>query len=623
MPIEDIDYLRKNSIKQSYIFLVDSKDRNKSIYRTPSEYVVEFTKPFENVIGLEVLDASIPRTMYNVDAYNNHIRFFIYSSNYSWDSFMVPSSGSVNIPWKDVYIEPGDYTVQTLIPAINSKLSMHLNNDSNLPLVSLSVASVSNPPDIKNTLMVYGPYPFLLDMKNSTMAETLGFDMHVTSTESELYDIFQKNLLLTSPVKQSIYQQLPSKEDIEILTTVPIEYKGLVHTLRDVYTNQQLYKSVDKPFILGDSTTYGYGTTIFEGPRSVIRKFPISSNAYIAQHFTVSAQQYLTSMQIAFTTDYTIDVDTSAQYAIYTGTSNEPSIILENRKASGNIGITAVDGAYSTAQLSQTCFLEPNTHYWLVVSNTDNRDLSVYFNNVANKGTNSMVVSTNTGTTWSLLDEPDIPFQMSCALLGNYEHHEIISPGIYNLVGEKYVVLRCKEIEENSYRSLAFAKYNLGLAKFRLGVVGYSDSRMDFSKVPLREFHPIGRLVKLSLRFETGNGGLYDFKGVNHTITFAIHYLEPHQKLEFAQSILNPNYTGNFIDYRFREDDQEGDSDDQEEDFSRDVVGNYKKYETKYLPENVRLQNLPVVYRDPRFILQENDNTEDDEEYEENIEEEY
>ena len=52
MPIEDVDYLKQNSQKQSYIFLVNSKDRNKEAYPTPSEYVVDFSQLFYNVIGL-------------------------------------------------------------------------------------------------------------------------------------------------------------------------------------------------------------------------------------------------------------------------------------------------------------------------------------------------------------------------------------------------------------------------------------------------------------------------------------------------------------------------------------------------------------------------------------------
>jgi len=71
MSIEDIDFLRKNSTVESHLFLVDSKKRNTLLYPYPNNYVITFNIPFKNVIGIEVIEASIPRTMYNIDKYNN------------------------------------------------------------------------------------------------------------------------------------------------------------------------------------------------------------------------------------------------------------------------------------------------------------------------------------------------------------------------------------------------------------------------------------------------------------------------------------------------------------------------------------------------------------------------
>ena len=606
MPIEDVDYLRENSIKQNYIFIVDSKDRDKVSYRTPSEYVVDFEKPFENVIGLEVIDASIPRTMYNVDAYNNGLRFFVHTSNYAWDGFGESS-------WCNVSVDPGDYTIQTLVPALNTQMVMNVNgvvSGADGSNVGITVETLSNPPDIKNKLKFYCPYPFVLDM-TASMAETLGFDLHTSTgrAESEWYSVFDTTKLLTTSWKQAIYALLPSKTNTDIIQDLALTLvqRQWLYFIRGVYENHQLYESVNRAFVLGDPSTYGESVTVFDGPRSVIRSQTISSVAYSAQRFTVGAQLYLTSVQVAFTgpreLQYQNLLDTSAQYALYEVPANAPAPTPGSRTliASGNIGITAIDGTLSSALLTQTCLLRPDQSYWLVIYNADSQPLSVYYNNVTVNRGNPFLVSADAGVTWSSLDEVDIPYQMSCVLVGNYEYHEIIAPGIYNLVGEKYITMRCKEIEENSYRSLAYSKYTIGLAKFRLGVVGYSENRLDFSKVPLREFHPIGKLSRLTLRFETPSGNLYDFKGVNHNITLSIHYLEPIQKIKFKQSILNPNYHGDFIGYRFREDDQEGDSDDQDEDFSRDVIGDYKKYELQYHPENVRLRDLQQTYPIPRF----------------------
>jgi hypothetical protein len=597
MPIEDVDYLRLNSVKQSYVFMVDSKDRDKLIYRTPAEYGVEFNPPFENVIGLEVLDASVPRTMYNVDAYNNQLRFFIYTSNYNWNGF---TEGS----WCNVAVETGDYTVQTLVPALNAAMQMRLNQDSNQPMVNITVEPISNPPDIKNKLRFYAPYPFMLDMTTS-IAETLGFDMPISPTEaavmplaSRWYNIFLKSSILTSPRKSEIYLRLPSKTNTEIIAELNLtnDERTWLYFARGIYENQNIYASVDIPFAIGDTSTYGTEVSVFEGPRSVIRARTISASSRIAQRFSVSSQIYLTKIEVAFTgpreSNFQTLLDTNAQWSLIQTAVGATSPLGGITLDSGNIAVSAVDGSYSVAALTtETLRLVPNMGYWMILRNNDNLPLSVYYNNVVNLQGNPMLVSANSGVSWFSLDEADIPYQMSCRLTGNYEYHEITAPGIYNLIGEKYVVLRCKEIEENSFRSLAYMKHTLGLAKFRLGVVGYSETRLDFNKVPLREFHPIGRLSRLSLRFEVSGGMLYDFKGVNHTITMAIHYLEPIQKLKFQQSILNPNYTGDFIGYRFHEDDQEGDSDDQEEDYSRDALGDYKKYEQRFHPEFIELEN--------------------------------
>lgn len=52
------------------------------------------------------------------------------------------------------------------------------------------------------------------------------------------------------------------------------------------------------------------------------------------------------------------------------------------------------------------------------------------------------------------------------------------------------------------YRSLSFGKYSPGIGVFKLGVMGFSDIRYDFSSVSSPNFHPIGKLDKLTFRFE-------------------------------------------------------------------------------------------------------------------------
>jgi hypothetical protein len=552
MPIEDVDYLKDNSIRQSYVFIIDSADRDKNVYPTPSEYVTEFTAPFHNVIGFEVLHASIPRTMYNIDVINNKISFFIHDAT------------NTTIPriFQHVEIAPGEYTIQTLIPELNRILGMHVNNDPTEALAYITAEATSNPPDVRNTIRFKCPYPFYLHMGESTVAETLGFDTYTQKSERTL------------PILERRYES-------------------------PFYDVRQLYHSVDIPA----NVALGDARVAFEGPRGVIRRLSLSTTKWVAQKFTLSAKGYLTQIFAAL---YASNVtnDDVAIWEVHTQfpPSNTPLV-------SGTIALSFIDGTLSDSNI--VAFpLEANVEYWMIIKGApsiDVPDLALYYNDVLTDGS-SMFSSENSGQTWLTQDVNGVYYNLSITIVVKDEYHVLTAPGIYNLVGPKYIIMRCPEIEENSFRSLAYSKHHLGLAMFRLGVVGYSENRIDFNKVPTREFHPIGKLKRITLRFELPSGSLYDFKGVNHTITFAIHYLEPIQKKQFTNSILNPNYDGNFIQYMYKQEEQEEESEEQEEDYNRDdFLNEYRRNEQYYLPENQWRRDLDFIHRMPNFRLESDD----------------
>ena len=214
----------------------------------------------------------------------------------------------------------------------------------------------------------------------------------------------------------------------------------------------------------------------------------------------------------------------------------------------------------------------------------------------------------------------------------------ITSPGIVYFIGNKYIIMRCPEIEEHLYRSLSYSKNTLGLAKFRVDSVGINSEKLTITKIPVREFHPIGKLSRMTLRFETNKGALYDFKGLNHNIIFAIFYYEPIQKNIPKNSILNPEYKMNYLDYLYKQEEIEGDSDDDEdadgdggggsgggggdgEDFSRDNIEDYKIKENLYSKRGVELQQSNTYYQSNTIITEEDGEEEDEDDYEEADEE--
>jgi len=418
MSIEDINYLKNNSIKQTFVLLIDSKNRDYNTYPDPNNYVVNFDVPFKNVIGFDIIDTSIPRTMYSIDKYNNTLYYYIHDSK-DYNSFISHINEKINITkeydetfnglFKKFEMSLGDYNLPSFIDNFNEEISLYEPN-KNFNAVSLTL-----PTDLTDIITFRCSFPFILNMRDSTIAETLGFNLLVKKEDHN--------------IKYSVIDNF--------LTTV-------TKTKKDEINNKELYYD----------------------------------NIYVDTTFK--------KIYISFEYDY-----------------------------------------------------YPN----------------------------------------SLTIEP---IKMS----------RIISPGMVCFTGEKYIILRSPEIEEHSFGSLAYTNYNLGIAKFRTTSLGFNDEKLYITKIPIREFHPIGKLSKLTLKFETADRKLYDFKGVNHNITFAIYYYEPKIVDNVFNSILNPNYKINFNEYKYtneeqeiinEEDDDEDDEDENEnENFSRDNINIYKQKEQKY-----------------------------------------
>ena len=147
--------------------------------------------------------------------------------------------------------------------------------------------------------------------------------------------------------------------------------------------------------------------------------------------------------------------------------------------------------------------------------------------------------------------------------------NQITAPGMINLASENYVLLRCDEIENHLRGSYNTEKYTPGLGVLNIGVQGYAESKNDFFSVKYKEFHPIGRLTKMSFRFERkSDRKLYDFKHIDLHFLLSIKFFRPSAKSSFERSILNPEYDSNFISYINNTNEYEEPSSDEEDDLS-------------------------------------------------------
>lgn len=384
MPIDDVQFLYENHRKEDFIMFIDSAMRNKSLNPSPSDYTVFFNEPFKFVYGIEVIDALVPRTMYNVDTHNNVLTFI--------------KNGTPCT----ITLEPQDYTLDNLYLAIKEKSMSLFNIDVN--------PKTPTPTSASGKYIFSSNQPFAIDMSTTTMREIIGFDEPLSDSNGGSY----------------------------------------------VYTNDEIATSLIEMNYESSITNFinnGEGST-----------------------FIAPANCFISFIRASINTTISID------------------------------GI----------------------------------DLTT------NSNISHLYIPLTSGRQYTILKYESVDITNIIVFNGVFK---IITPGVVNVTGERFVLIRSPEIEEHINGSFIYGKNSPGLALIKLGVLGYNDVRLDFNALKSREFFPIGKLNRMTLKFECLNGRLYDFKGVNHTIVMIIKYMVPHNHNKKFTSTLNPNYNPNFIEF--------------------------------------------------------------------------
>lgn len=126
----------------------------------------------------------------------------------------------------------------------------------------------------------------------------------------------------------------------------------------------------------------------------------------------------------------------------------------------------------------------------------------------------------------------------------------IVTPGLINLETARYVIMRCPEIESHLLGNYSLMRHTPGIGLFKMiDSNTISNLRFDFVSIIRKPFHPIGKLSRLTLRFENNDGTLYNFKAVNHVILLSVKYYSPKPVVMSTSSILNRNYNPDVLQY--------------------------------------------------------------------------
>lgn len=641
MSIEDINYLRNNSIKQNYTFLIDSVDRDRSRYPNPNKYTIDFTVPFKNVIGMEIIDSSIPRTMYNIDYENNELYYYI-GKNMSDINIVEGVKEELNSTdlTKECSFNSG-YAVIGTDNYLELTNNIHLYNIYNSGGIGGKDMGISfsfktkvfrdnnagSAADKKYYIFNFGYYH--LHLNTFQRDKYSGILVYIKKNIDDLYDMYftigyedesQESTYTINNINLSVENHVcwtissDNKWTINISTKTEKYEKDNNRPISNVFYTE---KNIGRKFI---STFYDAtkitNITYINGWDNTIKLYIKDFKIY---------NKVLDDNEIVLCRTNTIELSNlPIWYKLYSN-SNEDSIsnsgltkFINYKDMFGRLQIKEGDYTLKTllfyfdrydeyeigikkhsepAEMSnlidiycrhpfildmQRSTIYENLGFDLLANSIpDHINIRYEYKDVYNSNS---LMSKMFHSVKNLDNIKIIPSK------GVYDMYKITPPGVIYLIGNKYILLRCPEIEEHIFGSLSYTKYSLGLAKFRIDNIGINTERLVITKLPIREFHPIGKLSKLSLRFETNKGTLYDFKGVNHNIIFAIYYYEPTQKKLPQNSILNPEYKMNYMEYKYYEEEIEGDSEEDEEDYSRDNIDNYVIKENEYSNEGIQLK---------------------------------
>jgi hypothetical protein len=479
--IDDIDYLRDNSEKDTALIFVDSKKRDYATYPTPSHYSMSFEQSFKNVFSVEIVDASIPTTMYGVDIYNNYLWLTLVGR---------PKESTSDLVAFITELADCQFFINKF--KLPEEYFFAVCDESHLEGIPIENPDLSN---------------YVIAIKNSI--ENSSIILHTNETESDFY-IFSYKMV------DYAIKKIPANESIiSIIKTKNFYIQGnniIYYTFQ--YTSKQTYE------IIIDGDLFWVNVINYR------IQFPIGN--YNASDFRSELNKILNNTLNIFVESLGGQDNRQSKYKFY---SNSSLILID-----GSVGS-----------------LDFILGYDLYPKNTD-EDLYVPFK----VGDNSHVFMAKYVTreqAWAL-----------------------VSPGILNLSGERFLILRCPEIEGHLYGSHAYVSNTTGIGMFKLAAAQneITNLRWDFSTLIRKPIHPIGKLSKVTFRFELPNGNLYDFKGVNHQFMLAIKFYVPSQKRMFNKSILNPNYNPNLVEYITKEKGIKAkEMSDNEEDVDDDETYNY------------------------------------------------
>lgn len=458
---------------RAHLISVDSSLRDHLQWPTPAEYCVKFDRPIQNVIGYDILDATLPNNTYMLDAHNNRLGFGVWLGGTQPETTtqeyieMLAGVGSFERVMNDPNPSVSDIKVvgdnDVFTNAVKSSTS-----DSYLVYFKTAAISKFNGPVASGT-----PAPVLEKIE-------------VRPTGAGSYEWRRVSQSAWSPLPSVIVGGAP-----RVLITLS---KNSVY---DVDPADLVAVPLSEKVVGGSSAITGY--TCIE-----------VSSAHYASQGAFYHEWQLHNFDIE-TGDHDID-------SLVTALSFDMPLVTFQGQTLARPAIAIM----GTSQIAPQNFTRRRKMAFRCMS---------YFWFDMNRSSSFEILGFNEMTCNNRRSEYS-KISFGCRMFGSIPdvlgaaNYAIYTPGIVDLEGTRFVKLRCPELED--HRSQVIQEgYNPGIGVFKLYNTLLSHLRFDYNNFKPDLSHPIAKLSKLTFRFENLNGTLFDFKGTDHHLMISIRALHP------------------------------------------------------------------------------------------------
>lgn len=482
--MEDVDFMIKHSQKDSITMFIDSSLRDKLTYHTPSEYSIELEQPIRNVYGIEVMDATIPVSMYNVDVHNDLFAFT--------QVFYTAGNNTAGFLARMAEFEYNSY-FNKLFSALYSSLVFICVDESDFADIMATGSSVIPTNNI------------VLMRKEYEVPSMRVIDAKYKPNDNEYAFMFKTTRFVVSTTESII--TLIKSGDIAVLPSSMTQggYKVIYYEHGWIVENRA-------DIILADFTTAPKYEFVM---RNVVARFEHGN------YDGLTLYQYILALAESITRD-----------------EDGPEIL-----GSHSIKVTQT-ASFGTITKQTKLRWESIGPYPFILDMKKSTIREVLgFPNYSVDYEQNDYVKVNHHDNHQLFMSKAIPVMAEDTGAVSHILQQLNAPGIMALLGARFILLRIPEIENHLLNSFATSRYSTGVGMFKLaGGNDVTHLRFDFVNLVKKPFHPIGKLSKMTIRFEMASGQLYDFKGVDHNLLLNIKFYAPNNPITIPKSILNPNY---------------------------------------------------------------------------------